>query len=160
MIEVAKDARHEFGALHIVACKEAGDKQGVRPDAGHAGMPAIIAPYGERVQLRARLRHAPIADVGDKRRGWQRRGRRANIALLWLAMFSAMFCCAVAMLCYVSCYFCYDFAMFRTAGGYSSNLQFQIHNAVGVTPSPLPDVPAESGSRPGPVGPCVTGFPQ
>ena len=59
MIEVAKDARHEFGALHIVACEEAGDKQ-AGPDAGNAGIPAIIAPYEEQDQLRAWLDHAPI----------------------------------------------------------------------------------------------------
>ena len=53
MIEVAKDARHEFGALPIVACKEAGDKQVVRPDADEAGTPIIIAPYGVQDQLRA-----------------------------------------------------------------------------------------------------------
>ena len=58
-MKVAKDDRHEFGALHIVACEEAGDKQ-AGPDAGHAGMPVIIAPYGERDQLRAWLHHAPI----------------------------------------------------------------------------------------------------
>ena len=59
MIEVAKDARHEFGALHIVACEEAGDKQ-AGPHAGNAGMTAIIAPCGEQVQLRAWLHDAPI----------------------------------------------------------------------------------------------------
>ena len=66
MIEVAKDARHEFGALPIVACKEAGDKQVIRPDAGHAGTSRIIAPYGEQDQLRAWVHHAPMADVGDR----------------------------------------------------------------------------------------------
>ncbi len=60
MIEVAKDARHEFGALLIVACKKADDIQGVRPDAGNAGMSIILAPYGERDQLGARLHYAPI----------------------------------------------------------------------------------------------------
>ena len=55
MIEAAKDARHEFGALPIVESKEAVDKQAVRPDAGNAGMAAIIAPYGEQVQRRAWL---------------------------------------------------------------------------------------------------------
>lgn len=66
MIEIAKDARHEVGALHIAACKEAGGKQ-AGPDAGNAGMPAIIAPYGEQVQLRAWLHYSLITDIEDRR---------------------------------------------------------------------------------------------